>query len=50
MARGHRVLCADNLETGTLTNIEHIRSEDFRFLQLDIVEPFFVDERIDFVY
>ncbi len=50
LARGHRVLCVDNLETGTLTNIEHIRGEDFRFLQVDIVEPFFVDEQVDFVY
>ena len=50
LARGHRVLCVDNLETGTLTNIEHIRGDDFRFLQADIVEPFFVDEHVDFVY
>jgi len=50
LARGHRVLCVDNLETGSLTNIAHIRSDDFRFLQTDIVQPFFVDEPIDFVY
>ena len=44
------MLCVDNLETGSLTNIAHIRSDDFRFLQTDIVQPFFVDEPIDFVY
>jgi dTDP-glucose 4,6-dehydratase len=50
LARGHRVICVDNLETGTLNNIEHIRTEDFVHLNLDIIEPYFVEERIDFVY
>src|SRR5881296_686352 len=50
LARGHRVICVDNLETGSLANIEHIRSPEFSFLQIDIVEPYFVDEPIDFVY
>jgi len=50
LRRGHRVVCVDNLETGSLKNIEHIRSPDFRFELLDIVSPYFVDEAIDFVY
>ncbi len=50
LARGHCVICVDNLETGSLTNIEHIRSPDFEFLQLDIVEPYFVERPVDFVY
>jgi dTDP-glucose 4,6-dehydratase len=51
LARGHRVVCVDNLETGSLTNIAHIRDpERFRFLQADIVNPYFVDEPVDFVY
>jgi dTDP-glucose 4,6-dehydratase len=40
----------DNLETGSLANIEHIRHEHFVHLNLDIIEPYFVDEPIDFVY
>jgi dTDP-glucose 4,6-dehydratase len=48
--RGHRVICIDNLETGSLANIEHIRSPEFDFRNLDIVEPYFVEDRIDFVY
>jgi dTDP-glucose 4,6-dehydratase len=48
--RGHRVICVDNLETGSLNNIEHIRSEDFVVLNIDIIEPYFVEEPIDFVY
>ncbi len=50
LARGHRVICVDNLETGSLANIEHIRTPDFVHLNLDIIEPYFVDEPIDFVY
>src|SRR3954468_2661802 len=50
LGRGHRVICVDNLETGSLANIEHIRSPEFVHLVLDIIEPYFVDEQIDFVY
>jgi dTDP-glucose 4,6-dehydratase len=50
LRRGHRVICVDNLETGSLNNIEHIRSKDFVLLNLDIIEPYFVEEPIDFVY
>jgi len=47
---GHRVMCVDNLETGSLANIEHIRTDKFVHLNLDIIEPYYVEERIDFVY
>jgi len=50
LRRGHRVICVDNLETGTLANIEHIRSDDFVHINLDIIEPYFIEEPIDFVY
>ncbi|HEX5307584.1 MAG TPA: UDP-glucuronic acid decarboxylase family protein [Solirubrobacteraceae bacterium] len=51
LARGHRVICVDNLETGSLNNIAHIRdSESFVFLHVDIIEPYYVEEPVDFVY
>ncbi|HEX4467576.1 MAG TPA: UDP-glucuronic acid decarboxylase family protein [Solirubrobacteraceae bacterium] len=51
LARGNRVICVDNLETGSLNNIEHIRDPDrFEVLHADIIEPYFVEEPIDFVY
>jgi len=50
LRRGHRVICVDNLETGSLHNIEHIRVPEFDFRQYDIIEPYFVDEPVDFVY
>jgi dTDP-glucose 4,6-dehydratase len=50
LAAGQRVICVDNLDTGSLQNIEHIRSADFRFIQHDLTEPLFSDEPVDFVY
>jgi len=51
LARGNRVLCVDNLETGSLANIAHIRDPDrFEHLNVDIIDPYFVDEPVDFVY
>ncbi len=50
LRRDHRVICVDNLETGSLRNIEHIRQGNFEFRLIDIVDPYFIDEEIDFVY
>jgi dTDP-glucose 4,6-dehydratase len=51
LARGNRVICVDNLETGSLANIEHIRDpERFMHVGIDIIEPYFVDEPVDFIY
>jgi dTDP-glucose 4,6-dehydratase len=50
LRRDHRVICVDSLETGSLANIEHIRSPAFDFRNIDIISPYFVDEPIDFVY
>jgi len=50
LARGNRVICVDNLETGSLVNIAHIRDPSFRALNVDITEPYFVDEPVDAVY
>jgi dTDP-glucose 4,6-dehydratase len=50
LKRGHRVICVDSLETGSLANIEHIRGLEFTHLNIDIIEPFTVDEPVDFVY
>ena len=51
LARGNRVICVDNFETGSLANIAHIRDPD-RFLHLgcDIIDSYFVEEPVDFVY
>jgi len=48
--RGLRVICVDNLLSGSLANIEHIGDESFQFVPHDVTEPFFIDEPLDFVY
>jgi dTDP-glucose 4,6-dehydratase len=51
LSRGQRVVCVDNLETGSLENIGHLdNGEDFRFEMLDITSHYEIDEPIDFVY
>jgi len=50
LARGHRVICLDNLETGSLANIEDLRDDAFSFLHHDVSEPIAIDEPLDFVY
>jgi dTDP-glucose 4,6-dehydratase len=50
LERGHRVICVDNLETGNLNNIAHIRDEKFDFRMLDITSHYEIPEPVDFVY
>jgi dTDP-glucose 4,6-dehydratase len=51
LEKGHRVICVDNLDTGSLQNIEHLHnSDEFLFVNHDVTAPFFIDERIDFVF
>jgi len=38
---GHRVICIDNVSTGTIRNIDALLPiPDFQFLRLDVTEPF----------
>jgi dTDP-glucose 4,6-dehydratase len=50
LARGHRVICVDNLESSTLANLEHLRNDAFVFLHHDVIEHIEIEEPIDFVY
>jgi dTDP-glucose 4,6-dehydratase len=51
LAGDDRVICIDNLETGSLENLEHIaRSANFRFVHADLTERVEIDEPVDFVY
>jgi dTDP-glucose 4,6-dehydratase len=47
--RGHSVVGLDNLVTGSLANIEHLRSRDFTFVKHDVTQYIAVDGRVDFV-
>ena len=50
LEKGLRVICVDNLETSSLENLEHLRDDDFVFLNHDVVDPIEVDGPVDFVY
>jgi dTDP-glucose 4,6-dehydratase len=50
LGRGLRVICVDNLVTGSLANVEHIRADEFVFLDHDLTEHLEIDEPVDVVY
>jgi dTDP-glucose 4,6-dehydratase len=50
LRQGHRVVCVDNLETGSLVNVEHLRSDAFVFRPHDLTRHVEVAEPVDFVY
>jgi dTDP-glucose 4,6-dehydratase len=51
LARDYRVVCIDNLETGSLDNIAHIgRGPQFEFRNHDVVDHIEIDEAIDVIY
>jgi dTDP-glucose 4,6-dehydratase len=50
VSKGYRVICVDNLETGSLQNIEHLRSDAFVFLNHDMTQHLEIDEPVDVVY
>jgi len=50
LAAGFRVTCVDNLDTGSLQNIEHIRSDAFEFVNHDMTEHLEIEGPVDFVF
>ncbi|HYY03461.1 MAG TPA: UDP-glucuronic acid decarboxylase family protein [Gaiellaceae bacterium] len=50
IARGFRVICIDNLDTGSLQNVEHLRGDSFVFINHDLTGHIEIDEPVDFVY
>lgn len=40
LKEGHAVIAMDNLQTGSLKNIAHLRSKKFRFLRHDVTKPY----------
>jgi dTDP-glucose 4,6-dehydratase len=50
LGQGHRVIAVDNLVVSTLKNVDHIRTDDFVFLNHDMTEHLELDEPVDFVF
>ena len=50
LAEGHHVLGVDNLCTGSLENLKHLKSEArFEFIEKDVCDPF-DPKRVDYVF
>ena len=47
---GSRVVCVDNLETGSLQNVEHLRGDQFAFVNHDITGHLEVEGPVDVVF
>src|SRR5205809_2332787 len=50
LEHGHSVVCLDNLDTGSLQNIEHIRDEQFTFVNQDVTEHIEVEGPVDVIF
>jgi dTDP-glucose 4,6-dehydratase len=49
LAEGHEVVGIDNLLTGSIANIHHIRSDRFRFIKQDVTDYLYIKGNVDFV-
>lgn len=50
LADGHEVVALDNLITGTVDNIAHIRDPRFEFIQHDVSKFIYLAGKVDFVF
>ncbi|MCL7465625.1 UDP-glucuronic acid decarboxylase family protein [Phaeovulum sp. NW3] len=50
-AQGHHILCVDNLETGRMSNINHLVGDArFEFRLHDVINPLIVEGPVDEIY
>ncbi|HEY3347514.1 MAG TPA: UDP-glucuronic acid decarboxylase family protein [Nitrospirota bacterium] len=49
LSEGHEVICIDNLITGDVANIAHIKSSKFSFVHYDITNYLYVDGPLDYI-
>ncbi len=48
--KGHRVICIDNLITGSLSNIKHLlKNKNFKFIKHDVTKYININEKIGYV-
>ena len=49
LAEGCEVICMDNLLTGSVDNISHLRSPNFTFIDYDVTNYVYVEGDLDYV-
>src|SRR3989440_853536 len=50
ISKDYRVVCVDNLDTGSLQNVEHLRGDNFLFINQDVTLHLELDEPVGVVY
>jgi UDP-glucuronate decarboxylase len=51
LEQGHKVICVDNLSTGSEDNIKHLyKNDNFTFINHDIITPLYIDDNIEQLY
>lgn len=50
LAKGYEVICVDNLITGSMHNIAHVKSDKFSYVKHDVTKPLYLEEKIDFLF
>jgi dTDP-glucose 4,6-dehydratase len=50
VSKGYRVICIDNLDTGSLQNVEHLRGDEFLFINQDVTLHLDIAEPVDVVF
>jgi dTDP-glucose 4,6-dehydratase len=50
ISEDYRVVCVDNLDTGSLQNVEHLRGDNFLFINQDVTRHLEIEEPVDAVY
>ena len=47
--KGHEVICMDNLITGSLANIEHIKNQRFIFVEHNVTNYIDIEDSLDYI-
>lgn len=49
LQKGHHIVCMDNLLTGSLSNIAHIKSNRFKFIEHDVTKYIEIEGELDYI-
>ncbi|MEK6589185.1 MAG: UDP-glucuronic acid decarboxylase family protein [Nitrospinota bacterium] len=49
LLKGYQVICMDNLITGDIANIGHIRNDRFLFVKYDVTNYMYIEGKLDYI-
>lgn len=50
LSKDYEVICVDNLITGNMQNIAHIKADRFSYINHNVTKPLYLEEEIDFLF